>query len=83
MNGLRTYNSEPDVFSPPTTAQVRAIADDIKDQIRITFAGLEYWNGGIVPSFKFKNYYAEVDGSGFFKKIIYQDGFRKYYFTVT
>jgi len=60
-------------FFPPTPGQLKAISDEIREEIRKRQKDCQFWCGGIIPS-NFKPYFADVDAQGHFKKIFLRRG---------
>ncbi len=63
-----------------TRVQIRAIADDIREEIRKRKSN-PAWRGGTIPS-NFKSFFAEVDPGGNFKKIFFKQGDRREFFAL-
>ena len=66
---------------PPTPGQLKAISEDIREEIKKRQKDCQLWCGGTIPS-NFKSYYADVDPQGHFKKIFFKEGDRREFFAV-
>ncbi len=69
------------VLFPPTPSQLRAIAEDLKEEVKKRKGASPYWRGGTIPS-NFKSFYADVDPEGNFKKIFFKQGDRREFFAL-
>lgn len=65
---------------PPTPGQLRAIAEDLREEIKKRKVCL-LWRGGTIPS-NFKSFFADVDPEGNFKKVFFKHGDRREFFAV-
>ena len=66
---------------PPTPGQLKAISEDIREEINKWQEGCQFWCGGTTPS-NFKPYFADVDAQGHFKKVFFKEGDRREFFVV-
>ena len=55
-------------FPPPTRGQLKAIREDIREEIKKRRKDYQLWCGGTILS-NLKPFYADVDGQGHFKKV--------------
>ena len=58
-------------FFPPTPGQLKAISEDIREEIKKRQRDCPHWCGGTLPS-NFKPYFADIDPQGHFKKVFFQ-----------
>ena len=65
---------------PPTPVQLKAIAEDLKEEVKKR-KSCSLWRGGTIPS-NFKSFFADVDPEGNFKKIFFKEGDRREFFAV-
>ena len=65
---------------PPTLGQMKAIAEDVKEEVKKRKV-CSLWRGGTIPS-NFKSFFADVDPEGNFKKIFFKEGDRREFFAV-
>jgi len=68
------------VSFPPTPVQLKAIAADLKEEVRKR-KSCSLWRGGTIPS-NFKSFFADVDPEANFKKIFFKEGDRREFFAV-
>jgi hypothetical protein len=68
-------------FFPPTPGQLRAISEDIREEIKKRQKDCPLWCGGTISS-NFRPYYADVDPQGNFRKIFFKDGYRREFFLI-
>ncbi len=80
--GKREFQPSERIASLPTLTrvQIRAIADDIREEIRKRQAN-PAWRGGTIPS-NFKSFFADVDPEGNFKKIFFKQGGKREFFVL-
>ncbi len=55
---------------PPTLGRLKAIAEDLKEEVKKRKV-CSLWRGGTIPS-NFKSFFADVDPEGNFKKIFFK-----------
>ena len=65
---------------PPTPGQLKAIAEDLKEEVKKR-KSCSFWRGGTIPS-NFNSFFADVDPEGNFKKIFFKEGDRREFFVV-
>ena len=65
---------------PPTSVQLKAIVEDLKEEVKKRRV-CPLWRGGTIPS-NFKSFFADVDPEGNFKKIFFKEGDRRDFFVV-
>ena len=65
---------------PPTSVQLKAIVEDLKEEVKKRRV-CPLWRGGTIPS-NFKFFFADVDPDGNFKKIFFKEGERGEFFVV-
>jgi len=68
------------VSFPPTPGQLRAIAEDLKEEVRKR-KSCSLWRGGTIPS-NFNSFFADVDPEGNFKEIFFKQGGKREFFAV-
>jgi len=68
------------VSFPPTLGLLKAIAEDLKEEVKKRKV-CSLWRGGTIPS-NFKSFFADVDPEGNFKKIFFKEGDRREFFAL-